>query len=399
MGRPPPSPLSRPACGRKALWFGHRFRIGGRVAPSGVQMINTRRIALAVVAPVAAIGLMVPAVPASAATANRYVATTGTDTGACLRPAHPCKTISYAETHAAAGDTVSVAAGTYNESVMITKPVTISGAGPGKTIVNGSGIDYSAHGRLGLIDVADEPSATSGTITVANLTVNNAFITAAEASLDQSPVDILNGDNNAGQHVVATDVLFGGGPNEQAAGGIGYYSLSAGSPGEVDHSTFQNLFQGVLVEGAGAPLTVTSDKFQHLIALSSGATNYPPEGVHQLSDESGTNTLNVNNSTFTAYNGYGVKSNAGYDNSNCSPVTGNTCTGTADLQMNANIFSLGGSAGAAGIYLYVLSSGDAMNATLTGNTGSVAKPSSSIEAVNGGGTLNLTESGNSIANP
>jgi hypothetical protein len=67
--------------------------------------------------------------------------------------------------------------------------------------------------------------------------------------------------------------------------------------------------------------------------------------------------------------------------------------------MNANIFSLGGSAGAAGIYLYVLSSGDAMNATLTGNTGSVAKPSSSIEAVNGGGTLNLTESGNSIANP
>lgn len=365
----------------------------------GGDMMNKRLIAAAVAAPVAAIGLMASAPAAVAAGANRYVATTGTDTGHCLHAAHPCKTISFAEGQAVAGDTVAVAAGVYNETVKITKAVTISGAGQGKTIVNGAGIDYTTQGYYGLIDVADEPGAPAATITVANLTVNNAYITAGEANLGQSPIDIDNQDNNPNQQVVVTNVLLGATANEQTLGGIGYYSLSALTPATLTHSTVQKLDQGVLFEGAGAPLSVTQDTFQNLVGLLYQGTFYPPQGVFQLSDENGTNSLSVANSTFTRYAGYGVASDAGYDQANCTPSTGNTCTGTANLQVSRNTFALAGAAGAAGIYLHVLKAGDAMTATLAGNTGNVAKPSSSITAVNGGGTFNLTESGNSIGNP
>ena len=189
---------------------------------------------------------------------------------------------------------------------------------------------------------------------------------------------------------------------EPTLGGIGYYSLSALTPGNVNHSTFQKLNQAVLFEGAGAPLTITQNTFQQLVSVTPApGTTYAPQGVFQLSDAEGTNTLNVTSNTFTGYAGYGVASDAGYTQGNCTPSTGNTCTGTAVLQVTANSLALGGATKAAGIALHVLAgSGDDMNAAVTGNTGSVAKPGSAIKVVSdGGGALTYTAYGNAIANP
>jgi parallel beta-helix repeat protein len=57
--------------------------------------------------------------------ATRYVSTAGTDAGDCT--ASPCRTIGYAVGQANAGDTVAVAAGTYAESVTVTKQLALLG--------------------------------------------------------------------------------------------------------------------------------------------------------------------------------------------------------------------------------------------------------------------------------
>jgi chitinase len=73
-----------------------------------------------------------------------YVAKTGSNSNAGTSPSSAWLTISYAATHVAAGDTVYVGAGTYNESV----PITTSGSasapiifdGQGRAIVDGTGV-------------------------------------------------------------------------------------------------------------------------------------------------------------------------------------------------------------------------------------------------------------------
>src|SRR5262245_23239273 len=79
--------------------------------------------------------------PAKAAT--RFVATTGADGGnSCLVSANPCKTITHTLTQAVATDTILIAAGTYGLALGESFPLTINldltltGAGPGNTIID-----------------------------------------------------------------------------------------------------------------------------------------------------------------------------------------------------------------------------------------------------------------------
>ena len=55
----------------------------------------------------------------SAHAADRYVATTGTDTGDCQAILSPCLTLQYAINQAAANDTINVAAGTYTVAGLV----------------------------------------------------------------------------------------------------------------------------------------------------------------------------------------------------------------------------------------------------------------------------------------
>lgn len=95
----------------------------------------------------ALIGLVLAA-GAGAAGTTRYVSKTGVDVGNCT--ASPCLTITYAVAQANAGDTVSVATGTYAESVSVTKMLTLAGHGatidaagqaspPNAVVISGAG--------------------------------------------------------------------------------------------------------------------------------------------------------------------------------------------------------------------------------------------------------------------
>ena len=95
--------------------------------------------------------------------ATRYVSPSGADTGTCAST--PCLTIGYAVGQASAGDTVSVAAGTYTESVSITKQLTLAGGG---ATIDATGHDHG-------IEILGAASA--GT-TVRGFTVRNAGLEA-----------------------------------------------------------------------------------------------------------------------------------------------------------------------------------------------------------------------------
>ena len=106
-------------------------------------------------------GVFLSATPASAATST--VCATGCD--------HT--TIQAAVTAAAAGDTINVGAGTYNEfGIIIDKPLTIQGAGEGTTIVDGGG--GSVGSVPGIFRILPGLAAKgSGAISISDMTLQN----------------------------------------------------------------------------------------------------------------------------------------------------------------------------------------------------------------------------------
>jgi hypothetical protein len=67
-----------------------------------------------------------------------YVAPAGNDANDCLTPATACKTIGAAIGKAGSGDTINVAAGTYDERLHIQEPVNLIGAGRSVTTITTS---------------------------------------------------------------------------------------------------------------------------------------------------------------------------------------------------------------------------------------------------------------------
>ena len=69
---------------------------------------------------------------------DRYVANGGSDVGDCSDSLNPCATINYAISQSGVGDTVNVAAGTYDEDVNVNKDgMTLLGDGPSVSIIRG----------------------------------------------------------------------------------------------------------------------------------------------------------------------------------------------------------------------------------------------------------------------
>lgn len=134
-----------------------------------MSRLNTCRLVAAAGAAVLLAGVgLIAAQPAFAAAQTRYVATDGEDAGECTQAA-PCKTIQYAVDQAQPGDTISIASGTYDESVDVRISLTLLGAGAtgsGKTTVDGA----AGSGPSILVDGID--TGTPPEVTIENLDVS-----------------------------------------------------------------------------------------------------------------------------------------------------------------------------------------------------------------------------------
>ena len=102
--------------------------------------------------------------PAFAAGANRYVATTGVNTGDCTSRLNPCQTIAYTISQAGNGDTIRISAGTYIANLVPDKDLNFYGAGMNDTVLDGNGTDRVISNNYNLVikDMTIRHGHTSG---------------------------------------------------------------------------------------------------------------------------------------------------------------------------------------------------------------------------------------------
>jgi parallel beta-helix repeat protein len=117
----------------------------------------------------------------------RYVSPSGSNTGDCA--AAPCETIGYAIAQASAGDVVSVAAGTYHETVSVTKRLDLVGTGatidaagmsspPNGVVIAGAGAAGSSLSGFTIVNAGLEGIFVNQT---SNVTIRNNVVANNDA--------------------------------------------------------------------------------------------------------------------------------------------------------------------------------------------------------------------------
>jgi hypothetical protein len=118
------------------------------------------------------------------------VAPGGSDTGNCQASA--CHTIGYAIGQAGSGDTISIAAGTYSERLIIGINLTLMGAGAGSTIIDGANggtvitVNGGATVSLSGLTIQKGTSSYGGGInnSAGSLALNNVVVTSNTATVN-----------------------------------------------------------------------------------------------------------------------------------------------------------------------------------------------------------------------
>lgn len=343
-----------------------------------------RRAVIATV--IAVVGVVPFAGTAQAAATTYYVSTTGNDANTCLTATTACATIQHAEDISVSGDIIRVAAGQYIQTADLTHPVTLTGAGPGKTVIDGTGIDYQAlvPGEFAVVQVQND-TGSPGYYRVSGMAIRGAYITAYEASLDSAPIDLAVYADPQPDTVQIANTSLGAVEDNTDYYGIGFYDGEIGQATvSFNHNHTWGNYNGALIEGVAGPFSARYDTFRD---VSGDPVDYPAVGLFVLADQLGvTSSAAVGKSAFDSP-GYGLGVDGGYDV--------DSDAGIANVHFYSNTFAMGSSTGAA-IYLHAMYNGSVTGA-VRDNTGYVYAPAEGIVTVaDTGGTLSVAQSGNTI---
>ncbi len=192
----------------------------------------------------------------------RFVATTGSDGGNfCLDSLVPCLTIQHGVDVACDGNIVNVAAGSYDEQVVIAKNVTVSGAGAASTIVEPSSVSanttsLSTAAPIAAIILAEDADA----VTVEELTVEGASAAFGACAPGYMGIFYRNASGTvSATHV--TDIFHPTAVGCQAVVGILVQSGGAGSSVvTIDDNTIDVYGKnGITCNELGSDCTITNN--------------------------------------------------------------------------------------------------------------------------------------------
>jgi len=403
----------------------HRSRLSNGSAKQEVRARWRRRSVAVGVSLTLAIPLSATALAGSAeasTTATLHVATSGKDTNPCTA-SKPCATITHAVSVAPSGATVRVAKGTYDQSVVIEKPITL--VGQRGTVVDGWGQDPGAP-LLGVVYIGGSGGTTAsdsigGNVTVKGFTFEDpnpdGQTYGDDVCLQPIIVGIYDGDSS--DVITITHDTLSEGTQDPAAsydGPIGIDTLFSWAHLDVSHTAITGVWQGMLLEDNG-PSNVKGNAVSGLIpfdypnsntylgssptepaqcvaqAVANGTTAYAPEGTALLADDASEamTDQSIKGNHFTSYAGDGVDVTSAYNPGHLSNV-----------QVNSNHFDLGGFTGSGAINVTADNGGTVSGVSIEHNVGSVMSPSGAItENDNGGppsgGTISgVTEAHNHI---
>jgi hypothetical protein len=307
-----------------------------RPVRAGVARVKrpTRALRIGAAAATAVVALSSAATAASAKTL--YVSAKGRSRSACTVKA-PCKTIGRAVKLAVAGDTVSVAHGTYREQVTIAKDITVTGAGMPM-------VDATGHVNGFLITGAGAAGAKVSGFMVEK--ANDEGILAMRTSDVTIAHNTMQG-NDLG--LKAKKLVGECAPQGQVPGDCGEaLHLMSVTHSNVVSNTVQNNAGGILLTDELGPTA------QNLISNNKSLNNVLDCGI----------TLAGHNTNAVSSTGAPTPAVAGiYDN----VVSGNTANGDGTKGLGGGILLAGGAPGT-GVYDNVVSGNTANGDGLGGVT-------------------------------
>jgi parallel beta-helix repeat protein len=294
-----------------------------------------RCLALFATIVLAALAAVAVAAPAQAASSTRYVANSGDDTdNDCTDSNNPCQHIQYAVDQADAGDTVSIATGTYPESVRVRESLTLVGAGAsgsGKSTIDGDG-DPSIF--VDGFDTSTPPVVTIKQLNVSdNSDADGVLVEDAEAHVVNC---VVSNNNNAGIDVEDDSTVT-----------------------VADSTVSSNGSQGVLLNSepvADRTATASQDSLLPQIAVTDSAVNANGNGgvdVEQGDADVTSSTLDSNVGAGMVLDGTGTEGS----------LTRSTVSNTAPTSIGE-----GGEAFGGGVLVFPSGSVDIDTSTIFGNT-------------------------------